>query len=216
MYGQRHPHRAGRKRKRPKSNGPAKTDPIRIAARRPDAPSARPPRRLIAASASPASRGPRASNVVGTTPDSPANKKSSQGRAKDPASRRVNGEQQTHRVARIVRADNPGPSDREKERQQLVACLLASQGRVAISRAANDLRLAGYDFPLIQDVQLQLLEHQDESMARDAIVRLEILLRTERPIQLPVFSQRLRRLEDRAEDPEIRRAAAGLRRLIRA
>jgi len=87
---------------------------------------------------------------------------------------------------------------------------------VAISRAANDLHLAGFEFPLNQDVQLQLLEHNDENLARQAILQLKLLLQSERPIKPPVISQRLRRLEDVGEDPVTRQAAAELRRLIRA
>ena len=94
--------------------------------------------------------------------------------------------------------------------------LLTSEGRVAISRAANDLRLAGFEFPQNQDVMLQLLEHNDEALARQAVVQLKVLLESEKPIKLPVFSQRLRRLEEVGEDPQTRKAAADLRRQIRA
>ncbi len=109
-----------------------------------------------------------------------------------------------------------GPDDTEKQRLRLIERLLTSEGRVAISRAANDLRLAGFEFPLNQDVQLQLLEHNDENLARQAIVQLMVLLQSERPIKLPIFSQRLRRLEEVGEDPLTRKAAADLRRQIRA
>ena len=56
------------------------------------------------------------------------------------------------RAARIVQVNASGPDDREKQRLRLIERLLASEGRVAISRAANDLRLAGFDFPRNQDV----------------------------------------------------------------
>jgi hypothetical protein len=120
------------------------------------------------------------------------------------------------RAARIVQVNASGPDDREKQRLRLIERLLTSEGRIAISRAANDLRLAGFEFPLNQDVQLQLLEHDDEGLARQAVLQLALLLQSERPIKLPVFSQRLRRLEDVGEDPQTRKAAADLRRLIRA
>jgi hypothetical protein len=115
-----------------------------------------------------------------------------------------------------VQVNATGPDDREKQRLRLIERLLMSEGRVAISRAANDLRLAGFDFPQNQDVQLQLLEHNDEALARQAIIQLRVLLQSERPIKLPVFSQRLRRLEEVGEDPSTRNAAADLRRMIRA
>jgi hypothetical protein len=133
-----------------------------------------------------------------------------------PANGNGGGLDAQRRVARIVQVNATGPDDREKQRLRLIERLLMSEGRVAISRAANDLRLAGFEFPLNQDVQLQLLEHNDEALARQAIIQLQVLLQSERPIKLPVFSQRLRRLEEVGEDPSTRNAAADLRRLIRA
>lgn len=213
MDGQRHSFGAARKRRRPKHNGTPKVEPILIAARRPDAPPARPPRRLIAASASP--RNNAARNNGATLSLAPKN-------GTDPSDRETpkpangNGLDAQRRAARIVQVNATGPDDREKQRLRLIERLLTSEGRVAISRAANDLKLAGFDFPLNQDVQLQLLEHNDEALAREAILQLQQLLQSERPIKLPVFSQRLRRLEEVGEDPSTRHAAADLRRIIRA
>jgi hypothetical protein len=127
----------------------------------------------------------------------------------------VNGADAQRRAARIVQVNAAGPDDREKQRLRLLERLLTSEGRVAISRAANDLRLAGFEFPLNQDVQLQLLEHNDENLARQAVAQLKVLLETEKPIKLPIFSQRLRRLEEVGEDPLTRKTAADLRRQIR-
>lgn len=128
----------------------------------------------------------------------------------------TNATEAQRRAARIVQVNAAGPDDREKQRLRLIERLLTSEGRVAISRAANDLRLAGFEFPLNQDVLLQLLEHNDEALARQAVAQLRVLLESERPIKLPVFSQRLRRLEEVGEDPQTRKAAADLRRQIRA
>jgi hypothetical protein len=214
MDGQRHSFGAARKRRRPKHNGTPKTEPILIAARRPDAPPARPPRRLIAASASPRNNAARGGAVGLGSPKNGADA------PRHDSSRPVNGSavglDAQRRVARIVQVNATGPDDREKQRLRLIERLLMSEGRVAISRAANDLRLAGFDFPQNQDVQLQLLEHNDEALARQAIIQLRVLLQSERPIKLPVFSQRLRRLEEVGEDPSTRNAAADLRRMIRA
>jgi len=217
MDGQRHPQGAGRKRRRAKHNSPPKNEPILIAARRPDAPPARPPRRLIAASASPRNNGSKGTGgLLGG------------GRSGNVAGGGGNGSTQSRdesqdtafeaqrRAARIVQVNAAGPDDREKQRLRLIERLLTSEGRVAISRAANDIRLAGFEFPLNQDVQLQLLEHNDEGLARQAVMQLAVLLQSERPIKLPIFSQRLRRLEDVGEDPQTRKAAAELRKLIRA
>jgi len=215
MDGQRHAYGATRKRRRPKHNSPPKAEPILIAARRPDAPPARPPRRLIAASASPRSNGSKA-NTGAINLDRDVNGNGHNGHVRENGTNTANGGDAQRRAARIVHVNASGPDDREKQRLRLLDRLLTSEGRVAISRAANDLRLAGYDFPLNQDVQLQLLEHNDENLARQAIVQLRVLLESERPIKLPVFSQRLRRLEEVGEDPLTRKAASDLRRQIRA
>ncbi len=192
-----------RRGRRPRPASAPRQEPILIAARRPDAPSARPPRRLIAASASPAvNRAPVAAEPpvrprpAAEPPDAP--------------------ESATKRAARIVRVCDDGPDDREKQRLRLVARLLESQGRGAISRAANDILQAGFDFPAVQDVQLQLLEHFDEGLVAKALVELQGLLQNEPPIKRPLFEQRLRRLEQFAEDPNTREAAAQLRRSIRS
>ena len=219
MDGQRHSFGAARKRRRPKHNGPPKAEPILIAARRPDAPPARPPRRLIAASASPRANSIRAA-ALGERVDGHVNGNgqpiNGAAHSRDATVSPINGVEAQRRAARIVQVNAAGPDDREKQRLRLLERLLTSEGRVAISRAANDLKLAGFEFPLNQDVQLQLLEHNDENLARQAVVQLKVLLETEKHIKLPIFSQRLRRLEEVGEDPLTRKSAADLRRQIRA
>jgi hypothetical protein len=212
MDGQRHTYGAPRKRRRAKHNGTPKAEPILIAARRPDAPPARPPRRLIAASASPRNNGAKLTSAASLEN---GNGKPLNGHSRNNGTE-VGAIEAQRRAARIVQVNASGPDDREKQRLRLIERLLTSEGRVSISRAANDLRLAGFDFPLNQDVLLQLLEHNDEALARQAVVQLKTLLESERPIKLPVFSQRLRRLEEVGEDPQTRKAAADLRRQIRA
>lgn len=214
MDGQRHSFSAARKRRRPKHNGPPKAEPILIAARRPDAPPARPPRRLIAASASPRANSIRAI-ASGERVDTHEGGNGHNGHALQGGMVPANGAEAQRRAARIVHVNAAGPDDREKQRLRLLERLLTSEGRVAISRAANDLRLAGFEFPLNQDVQLQLLEHNDENLARQAVAQLKVLLETEKPIKPPIFSQRLRRLEEVGEDPLTRKTAADLRRQIR-
>ena len=224
MDGQRHSFGAARKRRRPKHNGPPKAEPILIAARRPDAPPARPPRRLIAASASPRANSIRAAalgervdgHVNGNGQSNNGTAHNGAAHSRDATVSPINGVEAQRRAARIVQVNAAGPDDREKQRLRLLERLLTSEGRVAISRAANDLKLAGFEFPLNQDVQLQLLEHNDENLARQAVVQLKVLLETEKPIKLPIFSQRLRRLEEVGEDPLTRKSAADLRRQIRA
>jgi hypothetical protein len=110
-----------------------------------------------------------------------------------------------------------GPSDEaERQRLRLLDRLIASDGRMAITRAAREYRQAGHEFPVEQQVQLQLLEHFDEELAHRAIEELARLLELEPPLKRPVLEQRLRRLEENAEDGRTREAAAALRRALRA
>jgi hypothetical protein len=120
------------------------------------------------------------------------------------------------RSARIVQVAKNDGDERERQRQRLLARLMASSGRGAISRVADEYREAGFEFPREQEVHLQLLEHFDEERARDAITTLAELLQHQPPIKKPVFEQRLRRLEEYADELATREAAANLRRNIRA
>lgn len=118
------------------------------------------------------------------------------------------------RAVRIVKVtDNVlTPGNRE---QQLLDRLVRSQGRGAISRAADDLWESKFVAPKRQEVQIQLLEHENEQRARDAVFIMAELLQREAPIKRPVLEQRLRRLETAAEDPITRDAAGALRRSMR-
>jgi hypothetical protein len=209
MDGQRPSSLGRRNRKRSRQeNKPTKTqrreEPILIAARRPDSPAIRPKRRFIAASAVP-KRDNRGRNVSEPVKG-----------AGDTEAIAVSVDAAPRRVARIVQVNSVGPDDKETARRKLIGRLLASEGRAAISRAANELTLAGFEFPVAQDVQLQLLEHFDEGRAYQAICHLADLLKVESPIKRPLFEQRLRRLEEFADDSVTREAAADLRRTVRA
>jgi hypothetical protein len=105
--------------------------------------------------------------------------------------------------------------DRERQRRRLLDRLMTSETRGSISRAADEYAQAGFDFPAEQAVQLQLLEHFDEERARDAISVLSNLIDQEAPLKRPILEQRLRRLEEYADEPTTRVAAADLRRAIR-
>jgi hypothetical protein len=124
------------------------------------------------------------------------------------------GEVARRRAVRIVKlADHAlSPGNRE---QQLLDRLVRSQGRGAISRAADDLWECKFVAPKQQEVQIQLLEHENEQKARDAVFIMAELLQKEAPIKRPVLDQRLRRLEQSAEDPITRDAAGALRRSMR-
>jgi hypothetical protein len=118
------------------------------------------------------------------------------------------------RAARIV-ASPAAVDDAELERRHLLARLLDSEGPGAVTRAAKAYRKGGFRFPEEQPVQLALLEHSDEAEVLSALEVLTALLDEQAPIKLPVFEQRLKRLEASAENPETRRRAAELRRVLR-
>jgi hypothetical protein len=118
------------------------------------------------------------------------------------------------RAVRIVKAseNTSAPDNRE---QRLLERLMRSQGRTAISRAADELWEGKFKAPRQQEVQIQLLEHENEHRARDAVFVMAELLQKESPVQRPILDQRLRRLEEFAEDPITRDAARALRRSMR-
>jgi hypothetical protein len=118
------------------------------------------------------------------------------------------------RAVRIVKVSDNVLTQSNRE-QQLLDRLVSSQGRGAISRAADDLWDSKFVAPKRQEVQIQLLEHENEHRARDAVFIMAELLQREAPIKRPVLDQRLRRLETSAEDPITRDAAGALRRSMR-
>jgi hypothetical protein len=119
------------------------------------------------------------------------------------------------RVARIVEAGQRDVDQRLLERERLLSRLLGSEGRGAITRAADQYLKAGFDFPVEQPVQLQLLEHHDEALVRGAIDALRGIVVNEPPLKRPIFEQRLRRIEDSAEEETTRVLASELRRALR-
>ena len=203
MDGQRQRSGNGRKRRR-RSRGEARTqaEPVLIAARRPNSPLISKgngqTKSLVAASASPsqakASAGNGSERPQAARPAAPAPKRS----------------------ARIVQLSANVGDEQEKQRQRLLERLMCSEGRGAISRAATEYQQAGFAFPEEQDVQLQLLEHFDEGRAYEAVLTLERLLSAEPPIKKPILEQRLRRLEEYADEPATREAAAQLRKNLRS
>jgi hypothetical protein len=120
------------------------------------------------------------------------------------------------RAARIVSLPRQDADERERERQRMLARVMAAEGRGSISRAVDAYRGAHFEFPQDQEVQLQLLEHFDEEVARGAIEVLTRLVASAPPIRRPILDQRLRRLEEYGDEPVTRSAAAALRRAIRA
>ena len=218
MNGQRQRARGGRRRRRKtkarNSTSGASIEPIMIAARRPNSPVilAGAGRPKVAASAKPRSQGEaRAANggPVGSRSAGTLGSPNSSSNVVAPAAPQ-------RRTARIVQLDGRPIDERELERRKLLQRLIESEGRSQISRAAEAYLEAGFEFPEEQEVQLQLLEHFNETRARGAIEVLQALMTREAPKKRPVFEQRLRRLEEYADEGATREAAAMLRRAIRA
>ena len=196
--------RRRRRRKSPAKKPAAKIEPVVVAARRPDSPRLeKPSRRMKAASAKPRSLGESTLGRVVERPNPEV----------DPAELEA---RKKRREARIVVRKEDEIDETEKTRRRLLSRYLAAEGRAAVTKAANDYCAAGFEFPREQEAQLKLLEHFDESQAQRALLVLKDLLNEESPTQLPVFRQRLRRLEDHADDPELREAAAQMRRVLPA
>lgn len=106
------------------------------------------------------------------------------------------------------------PDGKALERERLLEKLRNAEGRAAITRAASELKSAGYE-PEADDQEafLQLLEHTDESVVQSAIEELLRILAVHPPRRFAVLESRLRRLEELADDPTTQRSAARLRRL---
>jgi hypothetical protein len=101
-------------------------------------------------------------------------------------------------------------------RLRLLERLAGSDGRHVISKVADELWANDFSVPAEQALQVQLLEHFDEARVRDAMAVLQDLVQKEPTLKRPVFEQRLRRLEEYADEVSTREAAKALRRLIRA
>lgn len=188
-----------RRRNKPKAEAKSKAAPVLIAARRPDSPRLmKVTGRNIAASAQPKKVKATATDVEKEQPKTKAA-----------------GADRPRRVARIAQAQTESLDEQEMQRQRLLDRLVASEGRSAISRIADELQTQEFEIPLEQEMQLQLLEHVDESRARQAIDVLSQLLDSEDPIKRPILDQRLRRLEEEADEEETRTKAAELRKLVR-
>jgi hypothetical protein len=188
----------GRRRKPRSAERPVKAEPVLIAARRPDSPLiAKVPRKKIAASAVPRRAGEAAVVEPAEAPPAPL---------PEPA----------RRAARIVKVGGGETDARERERLRLLGRLMACQGRGPITRAANEFLQAGFELPNEQEVHLQLLEHFDETRARESLEAISQLLEEQPPIKKPVLDQRLRRLEEHGDEAVTRDLAADLRRSLRS
>lgn len=192
-----------RKKAKTKAEPKPKQEPVLIVARRPDSPLLmKVSNRNIAASARPkrAKEGlePKQFEDVDATAQAAA--------ATVEAPRRV---------VRIAQAPSAVLDDDVLRRERLLERLIQSEGRIAITRIANELLNQPEPLPETQAVQLQLLEHVDERRARQAMDVLGRLLASQSPIKRPILDQRLRRLETEADESQTREQAAALRRSLR-
>jgi hypothetical protein len=216
-----------RRRRRNKSESKTQTAPVLIAARRPDSPRlGKISRRNIAASARPKRNGTNAFiDTPVEAPEAPEEQSDvfaagaeSSPLSADGSRAEVRGEaDKPRRVARIALAPT-GPSIIDEggaRRERLLDRLVTCEGRGAISRIASELFESG-GIPEEQPYQIQLLEHVDERRASEALDVLVRLLERQVPIKRPILDQRLRRLEEEAEEGSVRDRARELRRRLRA
>jgi hypothetical protein len=100
-------------------------------------------------------------------------------------------------------------------REEMHARLLKAQGSHAITDAFEAFAYAGYSLEDDdQDGWLQVLEHRDEARVRAAIERISAQCGRKPPRHKPLLIQRLRRIEDNADEPATREAADALRRAL--
>jgi hypothetical protein len=117
------------------------------------------------------------------------------------------------RKSGIVAAPD-APDARELERRKLLSRLVTSEGPSKVTRAADEYKKAGFEYPREEDVQLTLLEHTDEVEVRAAIDTLSSLYEAAPPKRKGMLESRLRRIEELADDASTRAAAVQLRRRV--
>lgn len=100
------------------------------------------------------------------------------------------------------------------KRQDLLRRISAAQGSKPISDAIDAFLSAGHTLPDDQEIFLQMLEHRDEERVREALGKLDHLLNGQLPKRKPVLVQRLKRIEEHAEETSTRDAATQLRRKV--
>lgn len=120
------------------------------------------------------------------------------------------------RAAKIVAASAEPRDPKEVQLERLVERLSHAEGRIAITKIVAEIEEQGLAVPRDhQLVNLQLLEHSDESRVFEALQRLGQILEKEPSKRPTVLDSRLRRLEEFAEEPATRAAASELRKRVR-
>lgn len=114
----------------------------------------------------------------------------------------------------IPRVVEPVVDTGATKRQDMLRKITVAQSSKAISDAVDAFLAAGHTLPDDQEVFLQVLEHRDEERVREALAALDRMLMGQLPKRKPVLVQRLKRLEEHAEEADTRTAAAQLRRKV--
>jgi len=131
----------------------------------------------------------------------------------EPPSSRPDGKPEP-RSQRIVASAGRPTDPKVLERERLLDRLVGAEGRPAITRAADAFVAAGFELPEEQGVLLQMLEHSREAYVQTAIEKLATILVAEPCKRLTVLESRLRRLEEFADEPDLRASARDLRRQV--
>lgn len=118
-------------------------------------------------------------------------------------------------ATKIITPKPPATDAASLHKERLLSGLLAAQSPSAITAAADAIFAAGHAVPDEQEYHLQILEHADDGCVLSAIETLASLLGREPARRRPLLEQRLHRIEDSAEEPATRAAAATLRRNLR-
>lgn len=115
---------------------------------------------------------------------------------------------------KIVTPRPPSTDPGVLERDRMVGALLGALDRASITRATEALLAAGHEIPESQEAHLQVLEHTDEARVRASLRALDAILAREPAKRRPVLEQRLKRIEELADEPATREAATALRRKL--
>jgi hypothetical protein len=117
-------------------------------------------------------------------------------------------------TTKIITARPPSTDPKVLERERMVAALLSATDRISIGRLVDALLAAGHEIPESQEAHLQVLEHHDEARVRASLSALDTILSREPAKRRPVLEQRLKRIEELADEPATRDLAALLRRKL--
>jgi hypothetical protein len=117
------------------------------------------------------------------------------------------------RSARIVSASGQDPTGASSSASACSLGSLSSEGRGAVTRAADQYLRAGFEFPLEQPRAAPAARASGRGAGTGRVETLRGIVVSEPPLKRPILEQRLKRLEDSAEEAETRAAATELRRV---